>query len=275
MPTRRPIRYKDAGVNIDEADRAVELIKQAARRTFTRGVATDIGNGSYAAVFTSSVPGTATISATVDGTPIDNTAQVTVGVGASSPATSTITASPSSITTDGSATVTIAFKDAHGNPAPLDGVKFNLTSDTGTLGPVTDNGDDSYSAIFTTDAAGTVTMSGTLDGTPLASTATVVVGLPGVASAATSTISAAPATIAAGGTSAITVTLKDAAGKRVPAGGDVVTLATDLGALGTVTDNNDGTYSAAFTSAVPGTATISSTTPQTWTWPAPSFSATA
>jgi phosphoribosylformylglycinamidine cyclo-ligase len=44
MPTRRPIRYKDAGVNIDEADRAVELIKQAARRTFTRGVATDIGS---------------------------------------------------------------------------------------------------------------------------------------------------------------------------------------------------------------------------------------
>ena len=44
MPTRRPIRYKDAGVNIDEAERAVELIKQAARRTFTRGVATDIGS---------------------------------------------------------------------------------------------------------------------------------------------------------------------------------------------------------------------------------------
>ncbi len=44
MPTRRPIRYKDAGVNIDEAERAVELIKRAARRTFTRGVATDIGS---------------------------------------------------------------------------------------------------------------------------------------------------------------------------------------------------------------------------------------
>ena len=44
MPTRRPIRYKDAGVSIDEADRAVELIKRAARRTFTRAVATDIGS---------------------------------------------------------------------------------------------------------------------------------------------------------------------------------------------------------------------------------------
>jgi phosphoribosylformylglycinamidine cyclo-ligase len=44
MPTRRAIRYKDAGVNIDEADRAVEFIKRAARRTFTRAVATDIGS---------------------------------------------------------------------------------------------------------------------------------------------------------------------------------------------------------------------------------------
>ena len=225
----------------------------------TVGAVTDLGNGTYTVVFTSSLPGTATISATVDGTPIDNNAQVTVEVGASSPATSTITASPSSITTDGSATVTIAFKDAHGNPAPLNGAKFNLTSETGTLSPVTDNGDNSYSAVFTTDAAGTVTMSGTLDGVPLVSTATVVVGLPGVASAATSTISAVPASIAVGGSSTVTVTLKDAAGKALSAGGDVVVLSSDSGSLGAVTDNGDGTYSATFTSAVGGTATISGT----------------
>ena len=38
------IRYRDAGVDIDEADRAVSSIKQMARRTFTRGVLTDIGS---------------------------------------------------------------------------------------------------------------------------------------------------------------------------------------------------------------------------------------
>ena len=37
------VRYRDAGVDIDEADRAVAAIKTAARRTFTRGVVTDIG----------------------------------------------------------------------------------------------------------------------------------------------------------------------------------------------------------------------------------------
>ena len=44
MPSRKPIRYRDAGVNIDEADRAVSAIKKLARQTFTRGVLTDIGS---------------------------------------------------------------------------------------------------------------------------------------------------------------------------------------------------------------------------------------
>jgi phosphoribosylformylglycinamidine cyclo-ligase len=39
-----PIFYKDAGVNIDEADRAVGEIRKMARATFTKGVLTDIGS---------------------------------------------------------------------------------------------------------------------------------------------------------------------------------------------------------------------------------------
>ncbi len=38
------MRYQDAGVNIDEADRAVSSIRKLARDTFTRGVLTDIGS---------------------------------------------------------------------------------------------------------------------------------------------------------------------------------------------------------------------------------------
>src|SRR5215472_6261617 len=44
MATRRRTTYRDAGVNIDEADRAVSAIKQLARQTFTGGVLTDIGS---------------------------------------------------------------------------------------------------------------------------------------------------------------------------------------------------------------------------------------
>jgi phosphoribosylformylglycinamidine cyclo-ligase len=39
-----PISYKDAGVDIDEADRAVADIRKMARSTFTKGVLTDIGS---------------------------------------------------------------------------------------------------------------------------------------------------------------------------------------------------------------------------------------
>src|SRR5258705_1841629 len=44
MAQKKRIGYKDAGVNIDEADRAVASIRTLARGTFTRGVLTDIGS---------------------------------------------------------------------------------------------------------------------------------------------------------------------------------------------------------------------------------------
>ncbi len=44
MALKKRIGYKDAGVDIDEADRAVAFIKKHARGTFTPGVLTDIGS---------------------------------------------------------------------------------------------------------------------------------------------------------------------------------------------------------------------------------------
>ena len=44
MASRKAITYQDAGVSIDEADRAVSLIRKHARNTFTRSVLTDIGS---------------------------------------------------------------------------------------------------------------------------------------------------------------------------------------------------------------------------------------
>jgi len=44
MATKKRVGYKDAGVNIDEADRAVDEIRKMARSTFTAGVLTDIGS---------------------------------------------------------------------------------------------------------------------------------------------------------------------------------------------------------------------------------------
>jgi phosphoribosylformylglycinamidine cyclo-ligase len=44
MSSTHPVRYADAGVSIDEADRAVRRIRGYARATFTAGVLTDIGS---------------------------------------------------------------------------------------------------------------------------------------------------------------------------------------------------------------------------------------
>ena len=44
MALKNRISYKDAGVNINESDRAVSFIRKHARGTFTRGVLTDIGS---------------------------------------------------------------------------------------------------------------------------------------------------------------------------------------------------------------------------------------
>jgi phosphoribosylformylglycinamidine cyclo-ligase len=44
MASKNRIGYKDAGVNIDEADRAVSAIRAMARRTFSQSVLTDIGS---------------------------------------------------------------------------------------------------------------------------------------------------------------------------------------------------------------------------------------
>jgi phosphoribosylformylglycinamidine cyclo-ligase len=49
MAAQKPIRYQDAGVNIDEADRAVDRIKGLARSTFSKNVLTGIG--SFGAAF--------------------------------------------------------------------------------------------------------------------------------------------------------------------------------------------------------------------------------
>jgi phosphoribosylformylglycinamidine cyclo-ligase len=44
LPVRKPLRYRDAGVDIDEGDRAVASIRGMARSTFTAGVLSDIGS---------------------------------------------------------------------------------------------------------------------------------------------------------------------------------------------------------------------------------------
>ena len=44
MASKKRVSYKQAGVNIDEADAAVGSIREMARKTFSKNVLTDIGS---------------------------------------------------------------------------------------------------------------------------------------------------------------------------------------------------------------------------------------
>ncbi|MFM6915329.1 MAG: invasin domain 3-containing protein, partial [Aquirufa sp.] len=75
--------------------------------------------------------------------------------------------------------------------------------------------------------------------------------VPVSASTSTSTISANPTSIAANGTSTsvITVQLKQANGTNLTSTGGTVIITTSKGTISSVTDNNDGTYTAILTSS--------------------------
>ncbi len=177
---------------------------------------------------------------------------------------STITASPSSVNANGSSisTITVRLKDANGNNLTTSGgvVTLSASPSLGTLSSVTDNSNGTYSASFTAGlVGGTVTISGALGASPLSNSTAIILT---DASLTQSTIVASSSSITADGssTSTITVQLNDGNGNNLASSGGTVALSTTLGTLGTVTDNNNGTYTATLTSATTaGTATVSGT----------------
>jgi len=149
----------------------------------TLSAVTDNHDGTYSATLTApSSPGSGVVSGTVNGAPITSTATVTFTAagpppaGPASGATSTIGASPTSIAADGvsTSTITVQLEDAVGTSLTSGGDLVVLSTTNGSLTPVTDNLNGTYSATLTSpSSAGSGTVSGTVNGTPIVSTATV------------------------------------------------------------------------------------------------------
>ncbi len=142
-------------------------------------------------------------------------------------------------------------------------VAFGLGSGggTGTFGPVTDNGDGTYTAVFTGNIAGTNTITATVNGQPVTTSAPAVTVTPGAVDLAESTVSAMAPALPVGGTTTVTLTTRDSYGNQETTGGLPVGFALDtgVGSFSPVTDNGDGTYSATFTATSPGTGTFETT----------------
>src|SRR5690606_6342473 len=137
----------------------------------------DNADGTYTATLTSTVPGTAIITGTLDGDNLADTAGVEISVGAASLTASTITADPSTITTDGSSTITVQLKDAAGNNLTAPGATDALSLHDALPIYFQDNADGTYTATLSSTIPGTATISGTLDGDNLADTAGVEISV--------------------------------------------------------------------------------------------------
>ena len=231
---------------------------------------TDNGDGSYEATLTAgTTTGVAVVSGTLDGAAIADTAGVDLRAGPPDASTTTISADSASLVADGmsSTTVRVEVRDASGNLVGASAGPVTLATTLGSLSqPVTDNGDGTYEATLTAGTTtGVAVVSGTLDGAAIADTAEVVLRA-GPASSNTTTITADSASLVVvspgpepageqlvvpieepASQTLVTVRLFDASGNPVATSGGTVTLATTLGTLSPVTDNQDGTYSSTLT----------------------------
>jgi hypothetical protein len=183
---------------------------------------------------------------------------VTVSPAPASTSLSTVAASATSVASGSSVTVTLTARDLSGQSLPYGGASVVFSNSggtsTGTWSAVTDHGDGTYSATFTGLGAGTPTsLRATINGSLVTSSVSTVAVTPGAASATQSRVTVAASSVSAGASVTVTLTTKDAAGNRLTTGGGAVSFSrsggTSTGTFGTVSDNGDGTYSAAFMGA--------------------------
>ena len=183
-----------------------------------------------------------------------------------SPAKSMVTVSPGSVQFGNTTTITLQDKNASGTNETIGGltVAFRLGSTSGgqgTIGPVTDNGNGTYTATFTGTIAGSNTIKATINGSAVTSTAPSIKVAPGPVSLENSLITLPSGNIASGSKSKITLQAEDANGNKETTGGLEVafTLGSTSGGMGTfsaITDNHNGTYTVTFTGTIAGNNTI-------------------
>ena len=262
-----------SGVQIPAGGLVVAFTKGAGTSDGAISATTDVGDGTYTAIFTSSIAGTArSIGATIGGLAVTSALPtVTVTPGAASVAQSVVSVSSPTVASGAApVTVTLTARDAGGNALTSGGLttvvftKGTGTSD-GTFSSTVDAGNGTYTATFTGTTAGTArTIGATIAGVAVSSTLPTVTVTAGPISTVTSTVSTSLASVVVGTTATLQLTAFDAAGNRIATGGATVLFGlgagTSAGTISPVTDVGGGTYTATFTATTVGTArTITAT----------------
>jgi YVTN family beta-propeller protein len=265
------VQAKDSVGNLLTAGGSPVLFtKTGGTSTGTIGVVTDHANGTYTATFTADSAGTAmTIGATIGGTPVVSTTTMTVVPGNTVAAQSVITVSADTIPSGGTSTLTLQAKDGAGNNITTGGLTVVFShaggTSTGSIAPspATDNGNGTYTAVFTGVTPGTATtIHATIGGVQVTSTLPTITVTTGVISPLRSIVTSSDSVTTTGG-AALTLTLqaKDAGGNPIPKGGATVLFTqtsgpgVSAGVISSTADHGDGTYTATFTGSVGGTPT--------------------
>jgi hypothetical protein len=220
---------------------------------------TDNTDGTYSTSYTPAAAGTDNIAITLNGAAINSSPFTSVvGAGAVSGAQSTAVVPGG---TPGLATsIVVTGRDAAGNPVSTSGatVVIDVTGANTATPAVTDNLNGTYSASYTPANAGTDNVAITLNGVAITgSPFNSVVGSTADPAQSTATVPAG----AAGSETTISIQANDNTGTPLTVGGDVVAVAITGAntANPVVTDNGNGTYTAAYTPLVAGTDNVAIT----------------
>jgi invasin-like protein/Big-like domain-containing protein/calcineurin-like phosphoesterase family protein len=255
------VTAKDGSGNVISGA-SVTVAASGSGNTLTPASGTTNSSGVFTSTLTSTVAEVKTISATISGTAITQTASVTVNpVSSISASLSSVVASPTSFPAGGSSTITVTVVDGSGNP--LSGIAVTLSS-TGSGNTITQPAATNASGVTTgtlgSTGAGSHTVTAVAGGVTLNQQPVVAVAA-GLADAGQSTVTAQPTSITVGtGTSTITVTVKDAYGNPV-SGSTVVLAATGSGntLTGGGATNTSGVATGTLNSTVAETKIVSAT----------------
>ncbi|HYH79546.1 MAG TPA: invasin domain 3-containing protein [Longimicrobium sp.] len=202
--------------------------------------------------------GTATITATSGA----RTGTATIIVSTASPVTSTITPAPASLPVGDTSVITVQLKNAASANITSSGGTVALSASAGTLTPVVDNNDGTYTAKLTHTVVGEVKVSGTLNSVAMTDTAEVTFTAGGVASFTVEAAAGGNIPDQLAGTPFnVKVTAKDAFGNTATGFTGTVDFSSDpAGASGTSAAFTAGVLSShAITIAAAGTYTLTAT----------------
>ncbi|HEU5039341.1 MAG TPA: Ig-like domain-containing protein [Gemmatimonadales bacterium] len=230
--------------------RTVTLAASGSNNAITQPDQPTNGDGVATGRLSATSVGPRTVSAQIDGSPIDATATVTVSGGPPSPGASSATVGNG---TAGAATViSVKLKDQFGNPVAGQAGKISVAvtgANTLTAGPADDQGGGDYTVRYTPTVAGVDQVTIRVDGTSIAGSPFSSSVAPGAASPPNSIVDL-PRTwrvFTNPGPIPVRVTVRDGLGNVRAGLTDQVEVFVDGSSTSlVVTNNGDGTYSASF-----------------------------